>query len=204
MSALSFDQKWRMAAVLLREDNKYCADCPAENPEWVTFITPKVEVDRPLHGVLHCTKCAQHHYFELADRRCKIKNSTLTHEGKRMLPLETSVKATMTIHAVSHCFSAFLLLHITGTIRDIDILEYSGNSFLNTSYEAHLTPIDEPASSNKGTRDANTKTRLSITNDAWFCWDEAKSPQRRTTGKLLFSKGCLLATREKIYDDTRV
>ena len=71
---------------VLTQKGKTCADCPAENPEWVSFLIPRVEVDRVL-GVFCCSKCAQHHHFELGDKRCKIKNLTIKHECKSFADL---------------------------------------------------------------------------------------------------------------------
>ncbi|CAB9509221.1 GAP domain, ANK repeat and PH domain-containing protein 2 [Seminavis robusta] len=76
-SSLSPEMQSRMESILLSRANQTCADCPASNPEWVSFIH---ERSRRTLGVLCCSQCAQHHHFELGDKRCHIKYLKMTHE----------------------------------------------------------------------------------------------------------------------------
>jgi Putative GTPase activating protein for Arf len=75
----SADMNKRMAAVLLMPGNNRCSDCPAKHPLWASFLLSPYEDDRSL-GVLCCTKCAQHHHFELGEKRTHIKCLKMAHE----------------------------------------------------------------------------------------------------------------------------
>ena len=71
----------RMAAVLHTPGNEVCADCPAKRPLWASFLVSPVEEDRSI-GILCCSNCAQHHHFELGEKRTVIKYLKMAHECK--------------------------------------------------------------------------------------------------------------------------
>ena len=79
--------KLRLDEILDSKGNKYCADCPAKKPLWASFLLSDEESigDVDISGklaVLVCTECAQHHLFELGEKRCHIKYLKYSHELK--------------------------------------------------------------------------------------------------------------------------
>lgn len=81
--APSPEMKRRMEVILKTPSNQVCADCPAKRPLWVSFIlsaSTGVSDNQSLLGVLCCASCAQHHYFELGEKRCHIKYIKMAHE----------------------------------------------------------------------------------------------------------------------------
>ena len=98
----------RMTALLQEPGNLVCADCPARRPLWSSFFA--TSSGGPQHlGVFCCSSCAQHHYFELGERRCRVKYLKMAHEW---------------------------------TMEDIEVLEESGNTMVNSVFEANLTKDD--------------------------------------------------------------
>ena len=75
----SAEMNKRMTAVLYTVGNEVCADCPARRPLWVSMLVNPVEEGRRL-GVLCCAECAQHHHFELGEKRTMIKYIKMVHE----------------------------------------------------------------------------------------------------------------------------
>ena len=79
------DIKYRIEVLLNNPSNQICADCPAKNPRWVSFLEPLVDECggfRGSFGVFCCLSCAQHHQFELSERQCRIKSLEMTSECK--------------------------------------------------------------------------------------------------------------------------
>ncbi|CAB9525828.1 expressed unknown protein [Seminavis robusta] len=74
------DMTRRMAAVLRAKGNQVCADCPNTRPMWVSFLTTNSRGGSKHLGVLVCADCAQHHYFELGEKRCHIQYLKMAHE----------------------------------------------------------------------------------------------------------------------------
>lgn len=75
----SAEMNKRMTAVLYTKGNEVCADCPARRPLWASLLVNPVEDDRKI-GVLCCAECAQHHHFELGEKRTMIKYLKMVHE----------------------------------------------------------------------------------------------------------------------------
>ena len=75
------DMNLRMTAVLQHKGNQICADCPARRPLWASFLVSPIEEDKQF-GVFCCASCAQHHHFELGEKRTMIKYLKMAHECK--------------------------------------------------------------------------------------------------------------------------
>ena len=78
-SSISPDMNSRMMALLQEPGNLVCADCPARRPLWASFFATSSGGPKHL-GVFCCSSCAQHHYFELGERRCRVKYLKMAHE----------------------------------------------------------------------------------------------------------------------------
>lgn len=75
----SSEMNHRMTSLLHAPGNQVCADCPARRPLWASFFNTSSSGPKHL-GVFCCSSCAQHHYFELGDKRCSIKYLKMAHE----------------------------------------------------------------------------------------------------------------------------
>lgn len=75
------DMNMRMTALLQQKGNQRCADCPARRPLWASFLVSPLEEGKRF-GVFCCSSCAQHHHFELGDKRTMIKYLKMAHECK--------------------------------------------------------------------------------------------------------------------------
>jgi hypothetical protein len=62
----------RMMKIKETPGNETCADCPAQNPEWASFLKKKRH-STAKRAVLCCRACAQAHHYNLGEKRCRIK-----------------------------------------------------------------------------------------------------------------------------------
>ena len=72
----------RMSILLADPGNQTCADCPARRPLWVSFFATSRAGGSKHVGVFVCSSCAQHHHFELGEKRCRIKYLKMVHEWR--------------------------------------------------------------------------------------------------------------------------
>lgn len=77
---ISGEIKKRLKAVVENDDNKNCADCSDERPQWISLLS--VDKSEQKLGVLCCSKCALCHHFELGKKKCKLKCLEMGHESK--------------------------------------------------------------------------------------------------------------------------
>lgn len=104
----SQDMNLRMTALLQQKGNQRCADCPERRPLWASFLVSPIEEDKQF-GVFVCASCAQHHHFELGEKRTMIKYLKMAHECKFLDPF-----------SCFGVFSYFFLILQTGIPSTVD------------------------------------------------------------------------------------